>query len=370
MNVSLPRQTLQTGLQRVLGGVENKQTMQILGNVMLVADENRLTITGTDLELELIATIDAEVQLSGQTTVNARKLNDIIRSAGQNSMIHLRLDNEWLNVDIDRSHFKLATLSAADFPCAPPPADDATTYSLPESTLRRMIDNTAMSMAQQDVRYYLNGMLFELGPNVARCVTTDGHRLAFSEATVQLDSSEISQFIVPRKAVLELARLLSEHSKSELNIHLDSRQLQIDLDDLKFTTKLIDGRYPDYERVMPSDFNINLAIDRNQLRAALTRAAVLSQDKFPGARFTFEPQTLKIETHNNDQESSIEELPIDYDGERFTIGFNIRYLGDILGTVHTESVLFELRDAENSTLIRPQTDDTTRDRYVLMPMKL
>jgi len=370
MKISLPRQNLQTSLQNVLGSVENKQTMQILSNVMLDAREGQLTITGTDLELELVCTVDADCHTEGRTTVNARKLNDIIRSAPLNSIVHLTLENEWLTIDIERSHFKLATLNANDFPTAPEPAVDAMKYALPESTLRRMIDNTAMSMAQQDVRYYLNGMLIEMTSDALRCVTTDGHRMAFSEFALSLDLPQTLQFIVPRKAVLELARLLNENNNSEIEISLDSRQLQIHLNNLRFTTKLIDGRYPDYQRVIPNQYEMLASLDRQTLKSALNRAAVLSQDKFPGARFNFNKDYLRIETHNNDQESSVEELPIEFDGEPFNIGFNIKYLSDIISVIRNETVLIELRDAESSALIRPVTDDITKDRYILMPMKL
>ncbi|MGC9456614.1 MAG: DNA polymerase III subunit beta [Halothiobacillaceae bacterium] len=370
MKLAIDRNTFHTALQKVLGGVENKQTMQILGNVLLDAGDNRLTITGTDLELELVVTVDARVQTPNRTTVNARKLNDIVRSATKDAEIEMSLEDGWLNLRINRSRFKLATMDAQDFPQAPEPAPDASNYQLPESTLRQLIDHTAMSMAQQDVRYFLNGMLIELNQNNLRCVTTDGHRLAFSEAGIELDIDQARQFIVPRKAVLELGRLLDAQSERTLEVRLDSRQMQIELNDLRFTTKLIDGRYPNYERVIPSEFEVSLTLDRDALKQALGRAAILSQDKFPGARFTFGEDTLLIETHNNDQESSQEELPVDYQGPTFNVGFNIRYLLDILNTIRGEAVIFHLRDSESSSLIQPTEDERTTDRYVLMPMKL
>ncbi|MFP4273108.1 MAG: DNA polymerase III subunit beta [Halothiobacillaceae bacterium] len=370
MKFAIDRNTLHAALQKVLGGVETKQTMQILGNVLLDAGTDRLTITGTDLELELVVTVEARVEAPNRTTVNARKLHDIVRSAPRDAVIECSLEEGWLNLRINRSRFKLATMDPQDFPQTPEPAEDARNYRLPESTLRQLIDRTAMSMAQQDVRYFLNGMLIELNRNSLRCVTTDGHRLAFSEASIDLDVDEASQFIVPRKAILELGRLLDEQSEQMLDVRIDRRQMQIAFSDLLFTTKLIDGRYPNYERVIPSEFEVSLNLDRLALKDALTRATILSQDKFPGARFTFGEDTLLIETHNNDQESSREELPIDYQGAVFHVGFNIRYLLDILNTISGETVMFHLRDSETSSLIQPTEDQRTTDRYVLMPMKL
>ncbi|MDD3609903.1 MAG: DNA polymerase III subunit beta [Halothiobacillaceae bacterium] len=369
MKLSLTRESLLTALQQVIGAVERRQTMQILGNVLMHAEGERLRLTGTDLEIELVAETSCGIAVPGHTTVNARKLMDIIKAVPEGCEIKLSADAGRLDIQAERSRFKLSTLPAEEFPSVPDLVEPMR-YRLAQNTLRRLIERVAFSMAQQDVRYYLNGLLLEMGTDYLRCVTTDGHRLALSETPAQIGGEGTRQIIVPRKAIMELLRLL-ETVDSEAELAIDANHLRIDIPGLRFTTKLIDGRFPDYHRVIPDNGPNEMLIDKHLLRQALLRASALVSDKFRGARLTLDNNTLGIETHNPENETSLEDLPVEYQGEVITIGFNIGYLLDIIGAMGTDTMRILLRDADSSALILPQPDDESlKLKYVLMPMKL
>lgn len=368
MRLSLPRETFLPAIHQVMGAVERRQTLPILGNLLIEASSNTVRLTATDLEMELVTEISVLVDQEGSTTIPARKLLDICRTLPEGCEITLSTDGGQAVIQAERSRFQLATLPAEDFPRIEA-LRDPQSLVIRQGVLKNIIQHVAFAMAQQDVRYYLNGMLLELAPQALRGATTDGHRLALCEAPAELSVSAVRQVIVPRKGVLELQRLLGE-GDAEARIEVDANHLRVDMGTLRLTSKLVDGRFPDYQRVIPTNSDKRLTVGRESLRQALTRAAILSSEKFKGARFTLEGDLLSIETQNPERENSREELLAEYQGESLTIGFNIAYLLDVLNTLQDAEVTLELRNAESSGVIHHEGPDGMRCTYVIMPMRL
>jgi DNA polymerase-3 subunit beta len=365
MKLRAARDVLLKPLQAVIGVVERRQTMPILSNVLLVARDGSLSVTATDLEVELVASAEVEVESGGEITVSGRKLLDICRALPDGSDISISLSGEKLNVRSGRSKFTLATLPTADFPTVED-IKAGQTIQVSQETLRRLIEKTHFSMAQQDVRYYLNGMLLETGGNHLRAVATDGHRLALCEAEIEGAALDEQQVIVPRKGVLELQRLMD--GEGDLNIELGANHVRIQLKDIRFTSKLIDGRFPEYERVIPKESSNELTADRTLFRGALQRTAILSNEKYRGIRLVIRDSGVVIQAHNPEQEEAEEELEVTYSGEDIEIGFNVNYLLDALGAVDGEEVTLSVLDSNSSCLIRqPGRDD---GKFVVMPMRL
>jgi DNA polymerase-3 subunit beta len=365
MKLVATREALLKPLQAVIGVVERRQTMPILANVLLVAKDDKLSITATDLEVELVATAVAEVQSGGEVTVPGRKLLDICRALPDGAEINISQSGEKLVVKSGRSKFSLTTLPAAEFPTIED-INAGQALELPQETLARLLEKTHFSMAQQDVRYYLNGLLLETGKKHLRAVATDGHRLALCQAEVPGGKLPEQQVIVPRKGVLELQRLMS--GEGTLNLELGSNHIRIQLDGIRFTSKLIDGRVPEYERVIPQDTSNSLSADRVLFRAALQRTAILSNEKYRGIRLTIQENAVVLQAHNPEQEEAEEELEVSYGGAEIEIGFNVNYLLDALGAIESEQVSLALVDGNSSCLLRePGNDDC---KYVVMPMRL
>jgi DNA polymerase-3 subunit beta len=364
MKFSVAREALLKPLQAVIGVVERRQTMPILSNVLLVAKEGQLSVTATDLEVELVAQAEVETEAGGEITVSGRKLLDICRALPEGSVLNVSASGEKLAVRAGRSRFNLATLPAAEFPVV----DDikaGQSISVPQEILGRLFDKTHFSMAQQDVRYYLNGLLLETGAGVLRAVATDGHRLALCQAEVDGKLDE-QQVIVPRKGVLELQRLMS--GDGEVNMELGSNHVRIHLDGIRFTSKLIDGRFPEYERVIPKESANELKADRGAFQGALQRTAILSNEKYRGIRLVIRDSGVILQAHNPEQEEAEEELEVEYAGEDIEIGFNVNYLLDALGAVEGDEVTLSVQDSNSSCLIRqPGKDDC---KFVVMPMRL
>jgi len=364
MKFTAAREALLKPLQAVIGVVERRQTMPILSNVLMIARDGQLSITATDLEVELVAQADVETETGGEITVSGRKLLDICRALPEGSEINVSLSGERLVVKAGRSRFNLATLPAAEFPVV---EDIKAGQSIEASqeVLGKLIEKTHFSMAQQDVRYYLNGMLLETGGKHLRAVATDGHRLALCQA--ELDSSlEEQQVIVPRKGVLELQRLMN--GEGDLEIELGANHIRIQLDGIRFTSKLIDGRFPEYERVIPKESANELKADRGSFRGALQRTAILSNEKYRGIRLVIRDSGVILQAHNPEQEEAEEELEVEYSGEDIEIGFNVNYLLDALGAVDSDDVTLSVQDSNSSCLIRqPGNQDST---FVVMPMRL
>jgi DNA polymerase-3 subunit beta len=365
MKLVATREALLKPLQAVIGVVERRQTMPILANVLLVAKNDRLSITATDLEVELVATAEVEVQGAGEVTVPGRKLLDICRALPEGAQLQISQSGEKLGVKSGRSKFSLATLPAAEFPTIED-INAGQALELPQATLGRLLEKTHFSMAQQDVRYYLNGLLLETGKKHLRAVATDGHRLALCQAEVPGGKLPEQQVIVPRKGVLELQRLMT--GEGSLNLELGSNHIRIQLDGIRFTSKLIDGRFPEYERVIPQDTSNSLTADRQNFRGALQRTAILSNEKYRGIRLTIQANSVVLQAHNPEQEEAEEELEVSYSGAEIEIGFNVNYLLDALGAIESEEVSLALVDGNSSCLLRdPGNDDC---KYVVMPMRL
>lgn len=366
MNLTMSRETLLRPLQAVIGVVERRQTMPVLANVLLIAKNKLLRVTATDLEVELVAeaTID-ENKTDGEITVPARKLLDICRALPEEATMNLRLDGDRLVVKSGRSRFVLSTLPAADFPVIES-IDAIREIRLAQADVRRLLEKTQFSMAQQDVRYYLNGLLLETGGGMVRAVATDGHRLALCEIEVEEGQEAVQQVIVPRKGVLELLRLLGDEDEIELAI--GANHLRAQVGNIRFTSKLIDGRFPDYDRVIPKPEGNILRAGREYLRSALQRAAILSNEKYRGVRLELNPKSLKIKANNPDQEEAQDEIEVEYDGDQMEIGFNVNYLLDALAAVDGDEVELGFVDSNSSCLIHgPGIDDA---RFVVMPMRL
>jgi len=368
MKLRIKREDMLAPLQRVIGAVEKRQTLPALSNVLVVARENNsVSITATDLELELLAETEATVEAPGEVTLPARKLLDICRTLGEGTEIRLDCSEGRATVRAAKSRFSLATLPAAEFP-ALDEIQEGATFKMPSAALKHALEKTAFSMAQQDVRYYLNGLLLEVHPDVARLVATDGHRLAMHEVRESMDVEEVKQVIVPRKGVHELQRLLGDND-STVEVQLTDNHVRVALPGLRFTSKLIDGRFPDYQRVMPQGGDKHMFADREGLRQALQRASILSNEKYKGIRMVLGGEELKIQTHNPDQEEAEEEFEVEYSGEELEIGFNVTYLLDILATIEGERVQLTFKDTNSSCLVEDARDEA-HGHYVVMPMRL
>lgn len=365
MKLTAGRAALLKPLQAVIGVVERRQTMPILANVLLVAKDGEVAVTATDLEVELVAVAEVTVTSPGEVTVPGRKLLDICRALPEDAELSISQSGEKLNIKSGRSKFSLTTLPAAEFPTV----DDINashSVSVSQAVLARLLEKTHFSMAQQDVRYYLNGLLLETDKKLLRAVATDGHRLALCDVQLDDGRAPAQQVIVPRKGVLELQRLLG--GDGDLQIQLGSNHVRIQLESIRFTSKLIDGRFPEYERVIPQDTKNAMAADRELFRSALQRTAILSNEKYRGIRLIIRPGGVVLQAHNPEQEEAEEELEAIYDGEEIEIGFNVNYLLDALSAIESDEVTLSLVDGNSSCLLtEPGKDDC---KYVVMPMRL
>src|SRR5690348_6450948 len=364
MKLTATREDLLAPLQSVIGVVERRQTMPVLANVLLSARDGRLAITGTDLEVELVAATKVGLEQPGDITVPGRKLLDIFRALPDGVSITLSTEGERVSVRAGRSRFTLSSLPAAEFPVVEE-INAAQTLSLPQGEFRRLIDKTHFSMAQQDVRYYLNGLLLETQDSALRAVATDGHRLALCEMALS-SPAKGGQVIVPRKGVLELQRILGTEGNVELAV--GSNHIRAQIGDIRFTSKLIDGRFPEYGRVIPASPPKKILADRDILRAALQRAAILSNEKYRGIRLAVKTGVLTLQSHNPEQEEAEEELEIAYSGDELEIGFNVNYLLDALAAIDVGQVELGLTDANSSCLV--SASSTPQAKYVVMPMRL
>lgn len=366
MNIQIPRSELLQVLQSVIGVVERRQSLPILSNVLLSVNEDILTVCATDLEIQIESSVQVQNLAPGKITAPARKLHDICRGLPEGADLKLQLEDGRLVVHSGRSRFVLSTLDAEEFPSLND-GRGSSEVRLSNEVLKGLIQRTQFAMAQQDVRYYLNGLLLEFKPGRLRAVATDGHRLALSEQEFDHGLEAETQLILPRKTVLELMRLL-ENSENEAVLKLSAGQLQVQLEHLCITSKLVDGRFPDYERVIPAGADRKVHADRARVRAALARAAILSNEKFRGVRLRMEDGEMHIQTQNPEQEEAQEELEIEYSGEPLEIGFNVNYLLDALDAIGSERFIMELRGPDASGLLfDPQQP---QNRFVVMPMRL
>lgn len=365
MKFSAPREVILKPLQAVIGVVERRQTMPILSNVLLSVADGTLSVTGTDLEVELVAEAEVDEESAGEITVPGRKLHDIFRALPEGAKVELALSGDRLTVKAGRSRFTLSTLRAGDFPTVDDVAAQQT-LTLQQRDLLGLLERTQFSMAQQDVRYYLNGLLLEAEGNTLRAVATDGHRLALSEIALSEKLGKESQVIVPRKGVLEISRLLGD--EGEVTVSIGANHIKVQIEGIRLTSKLIDGRFPDYGRVIPKTPPNTLKADRGLLRHALQRAAILSNEKYRGVRLDVGENSVLIQANNPEQEEAVETLEVDYQGAEMEIGFNVTYLLDALVAVEADQVDVGLTDGNSSCLIMAPGDQSTK--YVVMPMRL
>ncbi|WP_374555210.1 DNA polymerase III subunit beta [Thermomonas sp.] len=366
MRFSLQREVLLKPLAQVVNVVERRHTLPVLANLLAKVHGGQLALTGTDLEVEMVARTAVEDAQDGEITIPARKLFEIVRALPDGSRVTISQSGDKVTVQAGRSRFSLASLPANDFPSLDE-VDATEQVSVPEAALKELLERTAFAMAQQDVRYYLNGLLFDLRDDTLRCVATDGHRLALCETALEQGHAGRRQIIVPRKGVQELQRLL-EGGDRQIELELGKGHIRIKRDDVTFTSKLIDGKFPDYEAVIPIGADREVKIDREALRASLQRASILSNEKYRGVRVEVSPNLLKISAHNPEQEEAQEEVEAQTSVDALAIGFNVTYLLEALSALRDEFVVMQLRDANSSALVRGA--DSHHARHVVMPLRL
>lgn len=367
MKFSISREALLRPLTLVAGVVERRQTLPVLSNVLIEVQDAQLSLTGTDLEVELIGrTAPTQVDEPGSATVPARKLMDICKSLPDQSEISFALEDGRAVLRSGRSRFTLSTLPVAEFPNIED-SQGSVELSLPRGTLKHLIDATSFAMAQQDVRYYLNGMLLELRSNLVRTVATDGHRLAVCSRPADIEVEPAQKLIVPRKGVLELGRLLDD-SDEPVSLTLGASHVRAHTGEFTFTSKLVDGKFPDYERVVPRGGDKVFIADRTGLRQVLSRTSILSNEKYRGVRLLLEEGNLQVMANNPEQEEAEENVAIEYSGASLEIGFNVSYLIDVLSVLREDRVQMTLADSNSSALMEePGGGDAM---YVVMPMRL
>lgn len=367
MKFSINREPLLQPLSQVIGVVERRQTLPVLANFLLqVQAGGRLAITGTDMEVELIAATEATVKQEGEVTVPARKLLDIVRMLPEGVSINVSMDGDKLTLSSGRSRFTLATLPATEFP-ATDQVESLETVDIAERALKRLVDKTSFAMANQDVRYYLNGLLLEFRDGLLRTVATDGHRLALCEHEGKVGVKQNRQMIVPRKGVLELARMLTD-GDATVKLGLGKNHVRLVKDSLTLTSKLIDGRFPDYQAVIPVAIERHITVDRNDLIRALQRASILSNEKYKGVRLEAGGNAIRIVAHNPQHEEAEEVLEASMNFDQMAVGFNVTYLLDALAALESEQVSLQMHDANSSCLL--EAVGAGPDRHVVMPLKL
>ncbi len=366
MKFTISRDAFLKPLQVVSGAVERRHTIPILSNVLIQVSAEQIRLTGTDLEVELVSACSIEHGEEGQVTVPAKKLVDIVRSLPEGANVEFSASADKAIIRSGRSKFTLATLPAEDFPNIDDWDSDIQLVTS-QSVLKDLMERTHFSMANQDVRYYLNGMLFETDTNILRTVATDGHRLAMSSCDIGQPNLTGRQVIVPRKGVMELLRLLDD-VEHEVKVLIGNNHIRIETNGIGFTSKLVDGRFPDYRRVLPSGGDKVVVADRETLKHACSRASILSNEKYRGVRVNLSSGEMCLTANNPEQETAEEVIEVDYQGEALEIGFNVSYLIDVLNTVQGEKVKLTLSNADASGLIEDNEDDSSL--YVVMPMRL
>ncbi|MFN0186557.1 MAG: DNA polymerase III subunit beta [Aquabacterium sp.] len=363
-----PQQKLLEALQSVAGIVERRHTLPILANVLIRKDaQGSLELTTSDLEIQVRTRADLGGDATAfNTSVGARKLIDIVRTLAPDQVVTLASSGNKLTLTGGRSRFTLQTLPPEDFPLVNEPADFGPTFAVPQKTLRGLVNQVHFAMAVHDIRYYLNGILFVAEGRTLTLVATDGHRLALAQAQLEADIPK-QEVILPRKTVLELQRLLAD-DEAPIEMRFAGNQAKFAFSGMEFVTKLVEGKFPDYNRVIPKGYKNAVTLGRAPLLASLQRAAILTSDKFKGVRVNVEAGVMKIASSNAEQEEAKEELEIDYEGDAIEIGFNVTYLMDALGNMTSEMLRLELQDGNSSALIT--LPDQAGFKYVVMPMRI
>ena len=361
------KETILKPLQVVIGIVERKQTLPILSNVLIEKQDGKVRFTATDLEIQITTTVDLGSG-GGNTaaiTVSGKKLQEILRVLPEQSTITIETKESKAQIKSGKSRFSLQTLPAMDFPKLNNQLENAKKITLPQKELKSLLHSVQYAMAQQDVRYYLNGVLLIVEGNKLKAVATDGHRLAYNAGTIE-GNYEKQEIILPRKAVLELSKLLADNDEN-VDLEFSQQQVKANFSGITLTTKIIEGKFPDYERVIPK-YDNHLNMERTMVQQALQRAAILSNEKFRGVRFVLTEKNLSILSSNSEQEEAQEEIETDYHGEPLDIGFNVNYLMDGLNNISSSTTTFSFGDPNSSILIT--TSESEEFRYVVMPMRI
>jgi DNA polymerase-3 subunit beta len=367
LTVKAKRDDLLSPLSSVSGIIERRHTLPVLSNVLIACSPQSVSFLATDIEIEIAAR--SSIAYSGEdsaVTVGARKLLDILRALPADAEVSLQQQEKRLLVKAGKSRFNLQTLPADDFPRLSVPAGESLRFAVSQKALRRHLALVQYAMAQQDIRYYLNGLLLVVEDQQLKIVATDGHRLAYTALPIQSELPR-HEVIVPRKTVIELAKLLGDVD-DEVRIQLTSTQAAFSFGDIELVSKLVDGKFPDYTRVIPTQHKNLVRINRESLRQALQRAAILSNEKFRGVRWILSEGNLKIASSNTEQEEAQEELDVNYSGDSLDIGFNVSYLLDVLNNVSAEEIECSFGDAASSALIRFTAEPEFK--YVVMPMRI
>ena len=368
MRFTVERKSLLKPLLTVQGVVERRQTLPVLSNLLMTARDGGLSFTATDTEVELVSQMAIEDWEAGEITVPAKKLIDICRALPDSARVEFSLDDGKATIRSGRSRFVLGTIPASDFPTTEQLVEE-TEFVIAQKELKRLIDLTQFAMAHQDVRYYLNGLYLEITAERVKAVATDGHRLAVAMLDTETGMAEPKSIILPGKGVTELVRLLTDED-AELKVRVGANAVRMAVGDVGFSSKLIDGKFPDYGRVIPdaAQCEKQLSMERESFRQCLVRASVLSSDKYRTVRLVLEPGTLKVMTNNPDQETAEDEIEIGYTGESLEIGFNVSYLIEALSALPSETADFFLTDSSSSCLIQPH--GSSNCQFVVMPMRL
>lgn len=364
--LKVPRDALLKPLATCVGIVERRHTLPILANVLLKKEGDQLHFLATDVEIQIATQATAQFGETVSTTVGARKLLDIVRALPEGSEVSLNLDDKKLSVLSGKSRTSVQTLDAQDFPSMTVPQEWTAQWTMPQKTLKHLFNQVFFSMAQQDIRYYLNGLLLVADGNVVKAVATDGHRLAYCEHNIEATIPKMDA-IIPRKTVLEMIRQLDD-SDAVVELFLSSNMIQFKFSDTVLVSKLIEGKFPDFNKVIPKNHPKSFEISRTKLQSALQRVAILTTDKFKGVRLVLADGSLTISASNADQEDSIDELDVEYSGDSVDIGFNVTYLLDLLANLKTEQIKVYFNDSNASALFTLLGEESFK--YVVMPMRI
>ena len=368
MNISIQKELLEKNLSLITSIVEKRQTLPILSHVMITLKKGKMTLVGSDLQTELTTQIHDVTGADCQTSVSARKLYDICKSLPNESQLEMAIEKNQLTVISGKSKFILKTLNCDEYPYLEQTSWNHE-FTLEYKQLKQLLVATAFSMAQQDVRYYLNGLLLEIEQNMISSVATDGHRLAVTSLKFLHSEIPSVQVIIPKKAVYEISKFIHEQEIIDVHLKINNHHISISSGDITFITKLIDGKFPDYRKVIPANLNKSVTVDRKRFIDILNRVAILSNKQFPGVTLTFENSVLKMGAHNAEQEKAYDEMPINYNDESHTIGFNVHYLLDVLKSCTEQEM--EIRFFDNTTsCVLKAVESEENTTFIIMPMRI
>jgi len=366
MNIKIDRELLLTPLGNVSGIVEKRHALPILSNLLLESKQGNLRFTATDLEMQISTQVKTELSEEFQITISAKKLFDITRALPESSKIDIQIEEAKVTVKAKKSRFNLQTLPPQDYPVMTKEVDGAIELKLSQKEFKALLKQVDFAMAQQDIRYYLNGLLIEVKEKNINIVGTDGHRLSFTSTSLNTPTQQ-AQVIVPRKTIVELVKLLND-TEDPVEISFSKNQVGFKFSDINLITKVIDGKFPDYSRVIPEGHGNSFNINRSLLLDSMLRASILSNDKYRGIRMVIEGNNLKLVSNNSEHEQAEEELEINYKGDKIDIGFNVTYLIDVLTNIQSDQLTIAFNDSSSSCLVTIPNNE--KYKYVVMPMRI